>query len=1009
MLADVEPLVSSPVLVGRAGQLAVLDAALAAASDGRPSTIIIGGEAGVGKTRLVSEFTKVARSNETRVLTGGCLELGADGLPFAPFTSVLRELVRELGAAGVAELLPGGGTRELARLLPEFGAPAGPQDGGEARARLFEQILFLLERLTEASPVLLVIEDMHWADQSTRDLLAFLVRNQSSLDRALIVVTYRSDDLHRTHPLRPLLAELGRIGGVARLELGRLTRGDTSLLVAQITGRQPGDDLLADVYRRSEGNPLYVEALLDEGELDNRLPESLRDLLVASARRLPEETQEVLRVASAGGERTGHGLLAAVSGLDGTALARALRPAVAANVLLTDPDSYMFRHALIREAVHDELLPGERGQLHRRFAEVIGADPELVLPGRAVVEQAHHWYAAHDTTRALVSAWLAAAQVGRSLAYAEQLAMLSRVLELWDTVPDAAQRIGADHVTVLAATVQAAELAGEDDRGIAFAQVALREIDAGAEPVRAALLLMTRGRLKYRHGRPNFVEDLRAAVRLVPADPPSPARARVLQALAHYTMDVHRIWADPELQAVAEEAALIARRCGDAATEAAALTTIACAGPAGANVERLRALLAQARILAAQAGAAQPLLGAFTAESDLLEAAGLHELAARVAREGLAAAREHGLARTYGAFLASNLAEPLTSLGRWEEAGEVIERALQFVPPRLSRACLVRLAGDMALARGDLAAAAGFVASIRYMLEHTSYEDQCHTPAARLEAEVLLAQGQPGQALSVVEAAFSHFGELPDSRYVWPLLVTGLRACDAVALAGARDPARTAHAAEFRDRLRTEAGQRTADGRAQQAHQLTFAAAAAAGSPEDTEPGERKRAWDKAAQAWEALGEPYPLALALLRSAGTALTASDRDGATTRLRRSAALAKALGATPLSDDIALLARHARISLDDPDRRDATRRDAASRQAGPQQPADSERLGLTAREFEVLRLVAAGRSNREIAAELFISAKTASVHVSNILGKLGVATRGEAAATAHKLRLFDSPQP
>ena len=348
-------------------------------------------------------------------------------------------------------MLPGGATRELARLLPEFGEPAGPDGAGEAQARLFEQILLLLEHLAEASSLVLVIEDTHWADRSTRDLLAFLIRNQPSLDRALIVVTYRSDELYRNHPLRPLLAELGRIGWVSRLELGRLNRQDTSQLVAQIISREASDDLLAAVYRRSEGNPLFVEALLVEGELGSVLPESLRDLLVASVRRLPEETQEVLRVASAGGERTGHRLLAAVTGLDGAALARALRPAVAANVLLTDPDSYMFRHALIREAVHDELLPGERGQLHSRFAEAIGADPGLVMPGRAPIEHAYHWYAAHDTTRALISAWQAADQLGRSLAYAEQLAMLSRVLELWDGVPDAAQRIDADHVAVLEA------------------------------------------------------------------------------------------------------------------------------------------------------------------------------------------------------------------------------------------------------------------------------------------------------------------------------------------------------------------------------------------------------------------------------------------------------------------------------------------------------------------------------------------------------------------------------
>ncbi len=232
MLADVEHGVSSPVLVGRAGQLSALDAALAEAGQGHPSAVMIGGEAGVGKTRLVREFGARAQRAGARVLTGGCLELGADSLPFTPFTAVLRELVRDLGAAGVTGLLPAGSSRELARLLPEFGAPAGPDGAGEARARLFEQMLLVLERLAEAGPMVLVIEDMHWADQSTRDLLAFLIRNQPALDDVLIVVTYRSDDLHRTHPLRPLLAELGRVDWVTRMDLS----------LAQPPGHRPPGD-----------------------------------------------------------------------------------------------------------------------------------------------------------------------------------------------------------------------------------------------------------------------------------------------------------------------------------------------------------------------------------------------------------------------------------------------------------------------------------------------------------------------------------------------------------------------------------------------------------------------------------------------------------------------------------------------------------------------------------------------------------------------------------------------
>jgi ATP/maltotriose-dependent transcriptional regulator MalT len=1013
MLTGVAMRVASPVLVGRSGQLSVLDTALADAGRGSPSAVLVGGEAGIGKSRLVEEFAALSRGRGARVLAGGCLELGVDGLPFAPFTSILRELVRDLGTEGVAGLLPGGATRELARLLPEFGAPPGTADAGEARARLFEQVLVLLEQLAEAGPVVLVIEDAHWADRSTRDLLAFLIRNQRALDGLLIVVIYRSDELHRSHPLRPLLAELDRIGWVSRMELGRLSRQDTGELVARLTGREPGEDVLETVYRRTEGNPLFVEALLGEGQLGSGLPESLRDLLVAGVRRLPEDTQELVRVASAAGGRVGYALLAAVSGQDSAGLARALRPAVAGNVLLTDADGFVFRHALIREAMHDELLPGEGSQLHSRFAEAIGADPALVPPGRAATEQAHHWYAAHDLTRALTSAWQAAAESSHALAHAEQLAMLSRVLELWDQVPGAEQCIGTSQVEVLETATRAADLAGEFDRGITLAKAALRQIDIEAEPVRAALLLETRGHLKYQLGREDYAADLREAARLVPADPPTPARARVLELLAH---DIHHRpggWDNTEFRAHAEEAVDVARQAGDPATEAAALITLACAEPLTGNMERARALLAEARTVATRANAYQPLLRAAITESDMLEGLGQHELAATVARAGIADARDYGLARTSGAVLAINLAEPLVSLGRWDEADEVIERALQLLPPRLSRSSLWRLSGDLALARGDLAAAAEYVASIRSALDRARYKDENQLPLTRLETELRLAQGRPAEALAVIGDALDRFDLLRSPRYGWPLLTAAARACAPAATAG--DRALLTRAAELRERLRTAAGKLAAEGLAQQAHQRTFAAemlsadAAAAGTgPGSTAPGSTgpgnaagssgiRAAWDDAAQAWEAVGQPYPLAAALLRMAGAALSAGDRDAGGMGLRRAAALAQDLGARPLSGDIALVARRARISLsggDEPATAGAT--------APPQVPGPA--LGLTAREYDVLRLIAAGHSNREIASELFISVKTASVHVSNILGKLGVASRGEAAATAHRLRLF-----
>jgi predicted ATPase len=622
--------------------MAALDAAFASVRQGGPSAVLLGGEAGVGKSRLVSEFGRTAAAAGARVLTGGCLELGTDGLPFAPFTAVLRDLVHEMGAEGVASMLPGRTTRGLARLLPELGEPDNGGDPAEARARLFEEVLRALEYLTRYSPVVLVIEDAHWADRSSRDLLTFLIGNQRALSGLLIVVTFRSDELHRTHPLRPLLASLDRIAWVERIDLPRLTRYDTGELVVRILGRQPASDLADALYHRSEGNPLFVEALLCcDGELSPELPESLRDLLLDSVHRLPEDTQEVLRIASAGGERTGHALLGAVTGLDDAALIRALRPAVIANVLHAQGDGYAFRHELIREAVHEDLLPGEHGRLHSRYAEAIDADPTLVPPGRAAIEMAHHWHSAHDSGWALISAWRAAAQAGEALAAAERLSLLARVLELWDRVPDAAERIGADHVRVLEEAISAAHDAGELERGVALATSALRELDPATEPVRVGQLLGNRGHFRMKLGRKDFAQDLEEALTYVSADVAPVTRVEVLLSLARCAPQVTRE------RSYAEEALALARQGGDKANEANALLTLAMfnadpgqQAPAGSDPLDL---IAQARAMAEQRGAGDVLLHAAVNESHLLEGAGEHELAAESARRerGRAAAFPH--------------------------------------------------------------------------------------------------------------------------------------------------------------------------------------------------------------------------------------------------------------------------------------------------------------------------------------------------------------------------------
>jgi DNA-binding CsgD family transcriptional regulator/tetratricopeptide (TPR) repeat protein len=986
----------SPVLVGRAAEMAALAAAFDAVRQGGPAALLIGGEAGVGKTRLISEFAAEARAAGARVLSGGCLELGADGLPFGPFTAMLRELVREIGADELVGMLPGSdrAIRELARLLPELagGQPTGDSasalhSAGEARARLFEEFLTLLERLAVAQPLVLVVEDAHWADRSSRDLIAFLIGYQRALANVLIAVTFRSDELHRTHPLRPLLAELTRIDWVERAELPRLSRGQAEELAAAVLGGFPDRALTDALYERAEGNPLFTEELLACPDGCALIPDSLADLLQQAVRRLPEDTQEVLRIASAASGPASHTLLARVTGRTEDELTTAIRPAVTANVLVTTADGYAFRHALIREAVHEDLLPGEHSQVHTKFALVIDADPALVGDGRADMEKAHHWYAAHNTTWALISAWQASVEACRSVAHAERLVLLARVLELWDQVPDAAERIGADHVRVLEESAVAARDAGEHKRGLAFTESALAQLDERTDPVRVALLLSDRFRFRRELGISESIEDLDRALMLVPEELSKPARTRLLlSASDHACHD-----GGPRERESAEEALRLARETGDREAEAQALALMAMieAGPVGLaepGSEPFR-LIAQAHEIARQVGAYQPIIKLVIYESHLLCGVGEYQRAAEVAMQGIADAERHGLARTRGAFLAINVAEPLLYLGRWDEASDVTERALDLAPPSPTRGSLCILSGWLALARGDLATAARRTAASRGVVTGVRYEDQKHLPQAMLEIGLSLATDGPAAAVAVATESLQRCDvEGSSPRYVWPLLVTAA----AVARQAPGDDADA-----LLCKLRTLAEKQDAFGPVQRAWQLSYEALDPRSDGETAGPADaaaRLAAADAAVAAWEAVDQPYPAALALLGAAHVAMTGGPpgRAAAAARLRRAAPLADRLGARPLSDQIAALLSQAVVPA-----------------AGSGTGAHSDRLGLTGREIEVLRLVTAGQSNREIAAALFISPKTASVHVSNILAKLGAATRTEAAARAHALRLFDAP--
>jgi predicted ATPase len=488
--------VASPTFVGRVEELQTLEAARGRAADAEPAVVLVGGEAGVGKTRLTAELIARCAADGTRVLVGGCVPVGEGALPYAPIVEALRALLGDVGAGAMRELV-GPSWPELARLLPALGAPdrSGLPDQA-AQGRLFELLLGLLGRLGEQAPLVLVVEDLHWADRSTRDLLAFLVRNLRR-ERVLLVVTFRNDEPGQQR-LGPYLAEVDRGGPVQRIELPKLDQVQTLVQLGGILGAAPVADLLEKVFARSEGNPFFTEELVAAVRAGSgALPATVRDLLRGRVQVLPEPARQVLEVVAVAGRQVSHQLLATVAGLTDRQLYGALQAAVANQLLVTAPgeDGYDVRHALLREVIDADLLPGERARLHAGLAQALTEQPELagVSPAVATAEVAAHWDAAHEPARALPTRVTAGLAAERTHAFAEADRHYQRALELWERVPDPGRPAGLDRVELLARAAEVAAFTGAVERAVALLEEALDRVDPAAEPVRAAVLLASLG------------------------------------------------------------------------------------------------------------------------------------------------------------------------------------------------------------------------------------------------------------------------------------------------------------------------------------------------------------------------------------------------------------------------------------------------------------------------------------------------------------------------------------
>ena len=994
-------------LVGRDGELTRLLGLLDDASNGRPSHALISGDAGVGKTRLVAELASRASDRGFLVLSGRCAELG-DSIPYLPLADALREGTTTPGAATEPLVAALAARPVLGRLLPDRDAVAQP--GGEvsglAQQQLFGAVLGLLAELAEGHPVLLILEDLHWADRSTRDLITFLSRVLHR-ERVAVVATYRTDDLHRRHPLRPVVAELLRLPSVASIELGPLGYADMADHLTALAGHALDPAALHRMVARAEGNPYYAEELLATlgparsggaggamgggGLGGDVLPSGLAALLLARVEQLPSPAQQVLRAAAVGGRQVDDDIVRAASGLAGPEYEDAIRDCVAQQLLVPGgADGYMFRHALIREALYTDLLPGERTRLHARFAELL-ADPGRLaaVPGSAA-ELAHHCLASHDIPGAFAASVRAGQESERLAAPAEAHRHYDAALALWERVSEPEKLAGQDREHLAFCSANCAASSGEIARAVQQLQRIRGFLREDSDPVLASRV---HERLAYYLLELNAAADAeaaaRAAVELLPADPPHKGRAR---ALATHAQTLMHAGDEAAASKRAQQAQMAARAADAPWVEADALVTLGLLAERQGEPAQALDLFTQAyreaqdlNMLGVELRAAFQVARAQLESGDLVAAAATaHEGGKRADAAGLGLA-PYGLDLQYLHYLAHY------SDGCWSHAQELADgfgvRVTTEAEARLSAMALF-----LDVARGSPA-----VGERRAWLEPFWPGDSFGAYIARgLLAEHALWRGDTATALAEVAATLAELDV--EGGYGPPAIRVA-----AVGLAARGDQARRARAAGDDEAAAAEV---TA------AQVLIDAAREGAEFPRRPKfvLGVDGRGWLARAeaewaraqgrndpQAWQVVVETfgpafiYETARSRWRLAEALAEAGQRAEAEAEWSLALADADDLGAAPLGAALRDLGRRARLGRQ-------TGGPGGSHDGGPgSNPADVL-AGLTGRELEVLRLLVAGRSNREIAAALFIAPKTASVHVSNILAKLNAASRGEAAAIA-----------
>ena len=980
MMGDVAVRTTAP-LVGRDAELEELVSWLGGADEGGVAvpggaTVLLSGDAGVGKTRLLAEVRDRLSAEGWRVVAGHCLDLGDSALPYLPFSEILGRLAADLPE--VVERVAGHHPT-LARLQPGRRTLAGEAAEGAAveRSALFEGVRALLEEAALEHRLLVVVEDTHWADQSTRDLLTFLFAREATSPVSL-VVSYRADDLHRRHPLRRHLAEWSRVGGVRRLALAPLGDEAVTRLIGELVPGGLGAAETGDIVDRAEGNAFFVEELTSAATGPGSwVPAELADVLLVRLDRLDDRARQVVRTASVAGRKVAHELLAAASGLDPAALDEGLRQAVEMNVLVPDGDRYAFRHALLGEAVYDDLLPGERVRLHDGFATALR---EGAASGTAA-ELARHSRLAHDLETALHASIRAGHDALGVGGPDEAVHHYDQALQL---LSDPRREQGATEVDRSALVVHLADAltaSGRPHRAVTLLDEELAGLPDDAPATwRARMMAAQAYLLLITETEDDPVELSAAAHRLVP-EGDTAVRARVLATHARVLTAFGRF---DEAQPVALEGLALAERLNLTDTVSDLVVTLSQARHSGPRAG-LREALQEAITTARAAGAVQAELRAHFLLGRSHEDHADWDRAEAAFRRGVARAEEAGLTFAPYAFESRwHLVFQYVVRGRWDAALDLAAAAGS--PPKVQQALLDLFRLHVEQARG------GDVGDRLPPLRRLwPTEGLIAIHSSSMEMVDAGRRGDPDGVLAAYDAVVGVLGRLWQPAFAARVRL-GARAVGALA-----DAAPSLPAAD-RVRLLERAGALHGDG-------LEVVARVSQGGgqwgPEGLawsarldaellrlrwligEPPAHDAlvaAWREAEARFVDFGEVHELASVRVVLAGVLRAGGDPTAARAVADLAREAARELGARPLLDALTGLGSR-----------------PARQQAGSE--------NLTARETEILGLVAQGRSNGEIGKQLFIATKTVSVHVSNILGKLGAASRTEAAAIGRRRGLLD----